>query len=341
MTRKLHSKNEPEVAVIVLNYNGKHHLAECLRSLQILDYENYEVYVVDNGSTDSSIEYVRESFPWVKIIAFKENLGFSKAYNEAAEMVDAELVAVLNNDTRVEADWLKELVATILKDNSIMAVGSKILLYDNSQLLSHAGTKFSPIGGGFNIGLYKKDKEIYNVKKQVGAVCGASMLVRRNLFIRIGGFDEDFFAYFEDVDFCLRAWLYGFKIFYVPTSIAHHKLGGSFGSRASPFRVFLGERNRLMMIIKNFEIKNFVKAMVIYPIFVMTLIYLSLKNKHVRSIKSILEANIWILRNFRKVINKRRLLQGSRRISDRYLEENGLMATLKECIKEFREIKFT
>jgi GT2 family glycosyltransferase len=222
--------NPAKMAVLVLNFNGKHHLIDCLSSLNDQTYDCYEVYLIDNGSSDGSIEFVEKHFPWVKIMAFEKNFGFAKAYNRAINECGAELIALLNNDTRVNRRWLQELVKVMSRDESTIIVGSKLLLYDSPQLLNHAGAKIASIGGGFDVGLYEKDSVEYSVEKPVGAVCGAAMLFRKELFKRIGAFDEDFFAYFEDIDLCWRSWLDGYKVLYVPTSIAQHKFGGFWAS---------------------------------------------------------------------------------------------------------------
>ena len=330
-----------KVAVLVINYNGKHYLRECLNSLKNQTYSDYYVYVVDNGSVDGSVEYVKGHFPWVRVIAFRENLGFAKAYNETIKTVDADLVALLNNDTRVDKRWLQELVSAILEDELIATVGSKILLYDNPQLLNHAGAKITSIGGGFDIGLYDEDCERFNVKKYVGAACGAAMLVRKDLFLKIRGFDEDFFAYFEDTDFCWRAWLHGFKVIYVPTAIVYHKFGGSWGPRNNPNRLFLGQRNRLISMIKNLEFKNLCKAIPISLSYDVLRSLILIARRNIQGFFGMVKANFWIIINSKKIVVKRRIVQSYKRISDTYLKENGLMATLKECIEEFREIEFT
>lgn len=337
---KLHSKSEPKVAVLVLNYNGKNHLAECLQSLLILDYENYKVYVVDNGSADGSVKYANELFPWVEVIAFEKNLGFAKAYNEAIKKVDADLVALLNNDTKVDRKWLQELVNAILEDKLIAAVGSKILLYDNPQLLNHAGAKITLIGGGFDIGLYRQDANEYNMKKPVGAVCGAAMLVKKDVFLEMGGFDDDFFAYFEDTDFCWRAWLYGYKVIYVPTSVVYHKLGGSWG-RSSPQKVFLGEKNRLSSMIKNVEWVNLIIGLFLTICFNMIRTIIYSRNRAHNMVLSVIKADLWISKNIPKIMNKR-ILQKKRVVKrDHTLFELGVIASVGESIREFFRLNFT
>ena len=329
-----------KVAVLVINYNGKHYLRDCLESLKNQTYKDYDVYVVDNGSVDISVEYVKGHFPWVKIIAFRENLGFAKAYNEAIKKVDVDLVALLNNDTRVDRKWLQELVNAILEDGLIAAVGSKILLYDNPQLLNHAGAKITPIGGGFDIGLYRQDASEYNIKKPVGAVCGAAMLVKKDVFLEMGGFDDDFFAYFEDTDFCWRAWLYGYKVIYVPTSVVYHKFGGSWG-HSSPEKVFLGEKNRLSSMIKNLEWINLISGLFLTIFFNIIRIMFYSRNRAQNMVLSIIRADLWILKNIRKIMNKRTLQKKRVSKRDHTLFELGIIASVRESIQEFFGLSLT
>ena len=330
----------PKVSVLVINYNGKHYLRECFESLKNQTYGNYDVYIVDNGSTDGSVEYVNEGFPWVRVIAFKENLGFARAYDEAIKSIDSDLVALLNNDTRVDRRWLQELVNVMIEDKLVAAVGSKILLYDNPQLLNHAGAKITPIGGGFDIGLYQKHCEQHDVKTEVGAVCGAAMLVRKNMFMKIGGFDEDFFAYFEDTDLCWRAWLYGFKILYVPTSIVYHKLGGSWGRSSSPKKVFLAERNRLLSMIKNLESVNLMKALFLSIPYDAIRVMLYTRKAASDRIFPMFRADRWVLRNIGKIARERRIILENRVVHDKTLFDRGIIASNGESIREFVRLNF-
>ena len=326
---------EPEVAVLVINYNGKHFLKVCLGSLEKQTYRNYQVYIVDNASTDGSIEYVKQHFPWVKIIVFSENLGFAKAYNEATSMINADYAVFLNNDTKVDANWLSELVKSALEDESVVVVGSKILFYDRPNILQHAGAKITPIGGGVDVGQYEVDVEKYNKRGFAGAVCGAAMLVRKDEFLKLGGFDDDLFAYFEDIDFCWRVWLQGFKVTYVPSAVVFHRFGGSWGPRKNPNRLFLGQRNRLMNIIKNLEFKNLCKAIPISLGYDVLHSLILLVHRNIQGFFAIGRANLWVVLNLRKMMVKRRIVQSYRKISDRYLKEKSLMATFKEAIHEY------
>jgi len=307
--------------------------------LRTQTYDNYEVFLVDNGSNDGSVEYVNENFPWVKVIAFEKNLGFAKAYNEAIKRINTNFTALLNNDTRVDKNWLSELVESILEDYSIVAVGSKILFYENPQLINHAGAKITPTGGGFDIGLNERDSSIYNVKKEVGAVSGAAMLVRTYAFLKVGGFDEDYFAYFEDVDFCWRAWLNGFRILYIPSSKVFHKVSGSWGSFVNPVKVFLGQRNKLTSLLKNFEYKNAIKGLLLNLMESFARIMLFIMNRNIRGVMAIVKAYFIFLKEIKKNLLKRMKIQSTRKVTDSYLKSKNLIATLKESLREFLRLR--
>jgi len=328
------SSSSQKIAVMIINLNGKHHLKSCLDSLQNQTYQNFDTYIIDNGSSDGSLSYIVKNYPLVKIIAFSKNLGFAGAYNQAVkEIMDSNFVVFLNNDTKVDADWLRALCTRMFQENSIIAVGSKLKLYYSPSLLHNAGAKLSSVNGGFDIGLFEKDGEQFNIRRYVGATCGASMLVRRDLFLKIGGFDETYFAFFEDVDFCWRAWLYGYKIIYEPTSVVYHKRGGSFGS-TSVFGTFLGGRNQLLTIMKNCQPVNLLTGLcLITPIFA-TRIILHLKERKLDQVFASCNAVLWVLRNLRLVINKRRVVQKNRLCNDCELSSLGVLASAGESIRE-------
>ena len=333
---KKETKNDiimPKVAVMVINLNGMHHLENCLNSLRYQTYPNYEVYIVDNGSTDGSLTFIKKYYPWVKIIAFMKNLGFAKGYNEAVKKINGfDFVVFLNNDTKADEKWLSELVKEMVKDDRVAAVGSKILLYYSPTLLHNAGTKISPVTGGFDIALFEKDGAQFSIRTYIGAACGASMLVRKDVFLKVGGFDETYFAFFEDVDFCWRAWLCGYKIVYAPASIVYHERGGSFGQK-SALSTFLGGRNQLITIIKNCQWLTLLAGIYFITPILMARVVLSLKEKRLGEVFATFNSVLYVLRNLREIFYKRRIIQRNRVISDRKLLSMGVMATISETIR--------
>ncbi len=259
-----------EVAVVVLNYNGAAHLRECFTSLECLTpIEEFKirVFCVDNASSDHSLELVRREFPQVEILAFDKNLGFTGGYNLAIGEISSEYIALLNNDTKVTPDWLLEMVTAIQSSPEIAIVGSKVLTFGRENILQYAGGKFTILGNGYVQGLWQEDNEGWSVQKYTGFAMGAAFLIRRDVFLELGGFDDRYFAYNEETDLCWRTWLAGYKILYAPKAIVYHKLGGTGGNLNSPFMLTLVVKNRLATLIKNLETPNVVFGLLLSPIF--------------------------------------------------------------------------
>lgn len=252
------------VTVIVPNYNGREHLEECLGTVLAQDLkEPFNVLLVDNGSVDDSVAFVRRRFPGVRILENGQNFGFAVACNRAVAASDTDYVVLLNNDVRVPPDWLRELVAAADEaDEDVMAVGSLVLLYHYPDRVNHAGAKFAPIGGGFDVGLGARLDEIHLGIEPfpTAAASAAAALYRKKLFQGLGGFDESFFMYFEDTDLSLRAWLRGHASILAPRSVVYHKFGATSGGRDSPIRIYWGQRNRIRMAVHCFSPRSLRKA---------------------------------------------------------------------------------
>jgi GT2 family glycosyltransferase len=248
----------PNVSVLVLNYNGKQHLKPCLDSLFHLDYprERLEIVVADNGSRDGSQELLRREFPSVRLVEHGRNLGVSGGNNAASAAVDSEYVAFLNNDTRVEPDWLSQMVKALAPDQGLIAVGSKILRWDGRRI-DYVGPRLSFHGAASQVDFGSPEVEKYRQVMPILAPCGGSMLIERQTFLEVGGFDQDFFAYFEDIDLGWRLWVMGYQVALAPRAITYHRQHGSWGQRAMEIRRrVLYERNSLYSIIKNYEEQN-------------------------------------------------------------------------------------
>jgi GT2 family glycosyltransferase len=329
----------PTASIIVVNYNGREFLEDCFRSLSNLDYPSYEVIMVDNASTDGSVGYVTERFPWVKVIGLESNHGFSGGNDVGVEHACGKYVAFLNNDVEVEPTWLSELVEGIEEDEKIASCGSKMLFYERRNYVNHAGGAVTITGAGFDIGFMMEEKKVYNKPKFVGCTSGGAMLVRKGVFCTLGGFDPDYFAYFEDVDFCLRAWTAGYKVKYMPTSVVYHKFGGSFGTDSSPFKMFLYQRNRLYNIAKNFELRSLVLATLTSIAYDAYKISRFLIDGNFAMALSIIRGSLSFISNLRRVIEKRRAIQDAREISDRELFKKGIVLGIKESLKELKSRK--
>ena len=242
MTKKL-------ISVIIVNWNGKHHLEECLSSLAKQTIKNFEIIFIDNGSTDQSSAFVNRNFPGVKIVALKKNEGFCRANNIGLKHASGEFVALLNNDTRVEANWLEELAKAMVCDPTIAICASCMVSYHKPDFVDTAGDGYDICGVGFKMGNRRPVSEYRQQRKIFGACAGAA-LYRRSIIDRIGFFDEDFFAVGEDIDLSFRARLSGFRCVYVPSAVVYHKVGETIGSK-SDLLLYYSRRNIEYTYFKN------------------------------------------------------------------------------------------
>jgi len=249
---------KPSVSIVVVNYNGAHHLPACLDSLAALDYprERYEVIVVDNGSTDGSLDLVRDRYPWVRLLAQDENLGFAEGNNLAARSSTAEVIALLNNDMAAEQEWLSELVRAYDPTAGYRCVAGVILDWSGERLDFADGVlNYYGMGEQVGFGLPLEDVHVPESRELLFA-CGGAMLIERKTYLDLGGFSPEYFAYFEDVDFGWRLWLAGHRVRLAPGSRTRHRHHGTSGGMPSHQRRVLYERNALRTLIKNLSEEN-------------------------------------------------------------------------------------
>ena len=332
----------PFASIIVVNCSGKHHLEECLPSLAGLNYprDRFEVILVDNASADGSVEYTRRAFPWVRILQLDKNYGFCRANNEGVKIAKGEYTILLNNDTVVTEEWLLELVKGASSEDRIVSCASKMLYRDRREVINSAGGKITIIGGGFYRGYGEGDSAQYDRAAYTGFGCGAGVLVRKNFFESVGGFDEDYFSSCEEHDLGWKAWLYGYKVLYVPTAVMYHRESATFGSRSTfePTKVYLVTRNRLYNIIKNLETRNVLRALFISMGFNSYRSSKYVVQGNFAALKSIARAHFDFAKNLRKMLGKRQVVQKNRTVSDKELYRLGVIATLKESIFEERRL---
>ncbi|MFO7664573.1 MAG: glycosyltransferase family 2 protein [Chloroflexota bacterium] len=218
----INSETLPSITVIILNWNAKAYLGDCLAALENQTYQNFQVMLVDNGSTDGSVDFVRSHFPEISVYQTGRNLGFARGNNVALRYLKGDIAFVLNPDVVLAADCLDRVVTAMEADRTIGIAGCK-LWYPGSELLQHAGgyvTRPRAIPGHFGVG--EPDASQYNSIRDVDYVIGAAMAIRRETLITIGLFDATMFLYFEDVDLCTRARQADFRVVYLPTATAVH-----------------------------------------------------------------------------------------------------------------------
>ena len=239
----------PKVSVVIPNYNGEKYLRGCIESLRKQDDLEFETIIIDNASQDSDYKWVTE----YKDIIFKQldkNYGFSPAVNEGIRMSKGEYVLLLNNDTVVEKDFIRQMVKVIEKDTSIFGVSSKMIAYDNHEIMDDAGDEYTILGWAYKRG-DGKPVDQFNKAQKVFSACAGAALYRKKVFDEIGLFDEDFFAYMEDVDVSYRARVYGYYNVYCPEAKVYHIGSATSGSKYNDFKVRLAARNNVYVPYKN------------------------------------------------------------------------------------------
>lgn len=242
-----------KVTVVIPNYNGLHFLDKCLHSLEKQTMKEICTLVVDNGSTDGSVSYIRENFPWVELVELGENTGFDHAVNVGIEKAQTPYVLLLNNDTEAEPEFVEELCKAIDVSENIFSVSSKMLNFTNRDIMDDAGDFYSVIGWQFQRGVGRCER-VFDKPSKVFSACAGAAIYRRSILERIGNFDESFFAYLEDIDIGYRAKIQGYENVFCPTARVYHVGSGSSGSKYNDFKVSLSSRNSIYLIYKNMPI---------------------------------------------------------------------------------------
>jgi len=317
--------NKPLVSVIILNWNGKNFLKDCFSSLKNQTYPKLEIILVDNGSTDDSIEFVTKNFKEVKIIENKKNLGFSAGNNKGILSGKGKYFFILNNDTKVDKYCIERLIESIEKDNKIGMSAPKILSLRNPKLIDSVGLNILSDGMARGRARMEIDKGQYNQIEEILLPSGCAALYRKKMLDEIGLFDEDFFAYCEDVDLGLRGRLAGWKAILVPSAIVYHYYSGT-TKDYSDFKVFLVERNHFWVVLKNFPLK----LILLLPFFTMKrylfLIYGTLtkqgpvskfKSSKLRLFFILIKAYVSALKGLPEMIKKRRSIQKNRKLTNK------------------------
>lgn len=297
------------ISVIVVSFNGREIIGECLNSLKNQSIKNIEIIFVDNGSKDFSYEYVKENFPDIDLIKLENNTGFAKANNFAIKKSKYEFIALINNDAVADTYWLEKLHNAIQKDSFLGSCTSKILLYKKN-IIDTAGDTLSIFGYGYKRG-HGENINKYNNPEEVLSASGCACMYRKKALEKIGLFDEDFFAYYEDVDLSLRLQLNGYKCLYVPEAIVYHKLGSTSKIGSNLF-IYLTQRNQEYVLIKNLP---FTLLIFIYPLHIIYIIYTIIRFTLNGKFKIAFKAKKDAFSDFSKMLKKRMNIQKNRKIS--------------------------
>lgn len=239
-----------EVSVVIPNFNGMAYLDGVLSSLERQTIRNFEVILVDNGSTDGSCAFVSAEYPWVHMIQLPENYGFSRAVNEGIRAARSPYVLLLNNDTEAEPDFLEEMVAALRRHKKAFSCQAKMIHLHDRDKMDDAGNYYCALGWAFARGK-GKDISHYDREQKIFSTCAGAAIYRKKFIDRIGDFDEEHFAYLEDLDIGYRARICGYQNWYAPKAKVYHVGSGTSGSRYNSFKVRLAARNNVYLNYKN------------------------------------------------------------------------------------------
>jgi len=245
---------KPSVLIVIVNYNGKHLLKKNLQSVVDIEYDNFDIVVVDNASVDGSVKYLRKNFPTVKVVKSRENLGFGRGNNlGVSKYPNYDTYLFLNNDVSVPKDFLTKMIDTLLSDEEIGAVGPKILYSkkeDGKYLVNSAGIEVDKHFMSYDRYDKEFDNPKFNVVEEIDAIMGGAFLVKRELFEKTGGFNPKMFLYYEDIDLSLRIRDLGYKIMYCGKAHVYHD------HMASSKKLGMRRRNIMNMCNKYRSIKS-------------------------------------------------------------------------------------
>ncbi len=314
--------DNPLVSVIIVNWNGGEIMRQCLESLSKIKYSNYELIIVDNGSTDGS-ENIAANFQFpisnFQLIKNKENLGFAKANNQGYKKTRGEYVLLLNNDTKVKGDFLSRLVTRMEEDYRIGVIQPKIYLMDRPGYLDNAGSFLTKIGFLQHWGFGQRDRKEFAKEREIFSAKGACMLIRREVIEKVGLFDNDFFSYFEESDFCWRVWLSGYKVIFYPGTVIYHKLGFTIRRLNVTWLNYHYYKNRICSLLKNLEVKNLLLILIPHIMISEFLFLIFLIRGQFSYSFMIKKAIIWNIWNLPEIYKKRKRIQKIRKLNDREL----------------------
>jgi GT2 family glycosyltransferase len=304
------------LTAVVLSYNGRKLLEVILPSLAAQRYGEFSTVVVDNGSTDDTVRWLAATWPRVRVVALPHNIGVTAALNVCLDAASCELVALFNNDIELDPNCLGELVRALDEHPDAGSAATKLLDFHDREVIDGAGDVYSWTGEASRRGHGTHDDGRYEEPRAIFGACGGAVLYRRSALAAVGGFDDQFFAVYEDVDWSFRAQLAGFACRYVPSAIAYHMGGATLGTEPGEFSLYHAWRNSIWVVAKNYPpLDLFVHA----P----ALLRAQLRNLGiaVHSRRKALWLRVWldVFAGLPRALAKRPQIQRSRRIGRREL----------------------
>lgn len=307
-------KKKPLISIITVNYNGQEFLPNFFRSIKKSTFKDYELIFVDNDSNDNSLQYVNENHTWVKVIKAGKNLGFAAGNNLGIKNASGKYLFFINNDTKLAPDCLHEIVAGIGNYRQPMIYACTLKSYDGKDFISLGN--YSDILGYQTI----------QGKGKIFFADGTAFFTDKKLFEEVGGFDESFFMFNEDLDFCWRARIFGYQVCPIPKAIIYHKSGGTAVGgfahqnqkyQTTVWRRYMGERNNLTSVIKNYSGGTLIWILPYYLIInILEIIVFCLHRDFGVAKEAYLKSWIWQLKNWHLIWGKHRQIQHKRKVKD-------------------------
>ena len=327
----------PSVSIIIVNFNGREFLSQCLRTLLNTDYPNYDIVVVDNASTDRSVDEIEASYSSdsrIRIIKNHRNVGHAEGCNIGATITEGQYIIFLDSDIEFEAEnWLGELVKVMEKDVSIGAAQAKILLAQDKRCLDYVCVAVDALGTW--AANYGSKEERLKENFEILAASSGCCIIRREVFDQAGGFDADYFIYDDDTDLSLRVRLLGYRILFVSSAVVIHRGGVLRG--VSGQMLYHSSKNRLYTAIKNYELRNVWWRFFILTFFTFMVSVGFLAVKKSNESKATIRGLLSSIKDFQKTWRKRLLFQSKRRIRDFELVNKGFIRNdFQSTLQDFR-----
>lgn len=344
-----------KVSVIIVNYNGKEYLQRCLLSVLANNFKDYEIIVVDNGSSDGSISLIKDKlktkFHDLIVLELKQNFGPAFARNEGVKIAKGEYLAFLDNDTQVKNDWITEAIKIFQRDKKIGCIQCKLLLLAEKNKYDYAGEYLNQYGFLVQRVNYREmDNGQYDQEVEILAAKSAGMFIRKNVFNKIGGFDKDYFIYMEETDLGWRSWLAGYKTVFCPRSIVYHEFGTSIkilSKEKSNFNIrFHGTKNYIMTLIKNLGSKQLAIILPQHIAIWFCFAFFLMIRGNFQSAFNVLRGIGWNIIKLPKTLSKRKNIQSKRVIADNLLfpiimKKKNLSEKIKQFFIAEKELRTT
>jgi GT2 family glycosyltransferase len=321
-----------KISLIIVNWNGLDHLMKLLPSLAKLSYPNYEIIIVDNRSTDESLSYIRQNYPFIRIIENNSNDGFAKGNNIGYEEAAGDYILLLNNDTKIiQEDMIQKLVDFFEKNENVAVVQPKILRMGVVGQLDSVGAFYTNTGFLYHYGYLSKDEEKYNKPMRLYTAKGACIMIKREVINRVGLFDPSYKSYFEETDFCHRVWLSGHQVWYLPSAMIAHHIGGTSNHMDNSYIQYHSFKNRINSYIKNLSRVELLKMLPLHIIICIAVALIYLLWRRWRMFLAIVMALWWNVINISHTIDQRNHVQSKiRQKTDKelffFLKKNQTLA---------------